>query len=248
MSSGAAPARLDARLRAKVGKLELDVELQCGAEVLLVVGPNGAGKSSLLKLLLGVHPVVSGELRVDEHVLLDTRRKLHVPVEQRRLGYVPQAYALFPHLSVRGNLEFALAAAGEAPPLQQTEASARLERLMNELELLPLADRRPYALSGGEQQRVALARALITAPRALLLDEPLAALDVTRRREVRQLLARTLQRLGLPTLLVTHDAADARYFGARIVVLERGRITQLGTWTELLQNPASRFVEEFVAD
>lgn len=236
-----------ARLQARVGKLELDVELQWGAEVLLLVGPNGAGKSSLLKLLLGAHSARDGELRIGTEVLVDTRRNLQLPAEQRQLGYVPQAYGLFPHLSVRENLEFALAAARPLAKSAPLEGARRLGELMTELDLIALAERRPHALSGGEQQRVALARALAASPRALLLDEPLAALDVTRRREVRRFLAQTLQRLALPTLFVTHDPADARYFDARIAVLEQGRVTQLGTWAELQQNPASRFVEEFVA-
>ncbi len=120
------------------------------------------------------------------------------------------------------------------------------EGVLEELELETLGDRRTDALSGGERQRVALARALSAGPRALLLDEPLAALDVHSRREVRRFLREYLKRLALPTLLVTHDAADARELGLRIAVLESGKLTQTGTWDELAASPASRFVEEFV--
>jgi molybdate transport system ATP-binding protein len=117
--------------------------------------------------------------------------------------------------------------------------------VLTDLAIAELAERRTRSLSGGEKQRVALARALCVRPRALLLDEPLAALDVHARREVREFLARYLRELGLPTIVVTHDPADAQALGSEIVVLERGRITQRGTWGDLVRAPGSRFVEEF---
>jgi molybdate transport system ATP-binding protein len=205
---------------------------------MVVIGPNGAGKTSLLTLLLGAHPVERGRIELDGLTLLDTERGIEVPLERRQLGYLPQDYALFPHLSVRANIEFALGSRSAPDP-------ARVTALLREFGLEALAERKPAALSGGEKQRVGLARALSTSPRALLLDEPLAALDVHVRGEVRQLLRTHLERSGLPCVLVTHDADDARALGQRVVALEAGRVTQSGTWEELAEAPASRFVQAF---
>lgn len=242
MSAGAS---LHARVTARVGPLLVDVELDTAPGTLVVVGPNGAGKTSLLSLLLGVLPALRGKVEVGGAVLLDTDAGVDVPLEHRRLGYVPQDYALFSHLTVRGNIEFALASA--EPELDRAARGRRIDALLGDLGLAAHGERRTQALSGGEKQRVALARALSIGPRALLLDEPLSALDVHSRREVRTFLAAHLGKLGLPTVVVTHDAADARALGHRIAVLEEGRITQAGTWEELTARPASPFVDELVA-
>jgi molybdate transport system ATP-binding protein len=239
-----AAEQLHARVTARVGSLELDVELATPG-TLVLIGPNGAGKTSLLSLLLGVLPVETGRIEVGGRILFDTPTGIDVPPEARRLGYVPQDYALFPHLSAGQNVEFALECA--APELTPAARRREAEALLSELGLGALGGRRPRALSGGEKQRVAHARALAASPQALLLDEPLAALDVHARREVRAFLASYLERLALPTIVVTHDARDARALGDRLLVLEGGKVTQSGTWDELLSRPASRFVERFVA-
>lgn len=236
---------LRASLRALVGHgLALDVELEAGPGATAIVGPNGAGKTSLLSLLLGVLPAREGRFEVSGEVLYDREAGVDVPSERRRLGYVPQEYGLFPHLDVRANVAFGLTVGPRASDVAAREA--KLAGLMNDLGLTPLAKRRPRTLSGGEKQRVALARALAISPRALLLDEPLAALDAHARREVRAFLAPFLRSLAVPTLLVTHDAADVRALAERIVVLEAGRITQSGTWAELEAAPASAFVRAFL--
>jgi molybdate transport system ATP-binding protein len=224
--------------------LELDVELETSPGTLVVVGPNGAGKTSLLLLTLGVLPVARGHVAVGPDVLLDSDAGIDVPLEGRRLGYVPQDYALFPHLTVRENVEFALASASTW--LARSERRRRADEWLADLGLEALADRRTDTLSGGEKQRVALARALSVEPRALLLDEPLAALDVHARREVREFLAAYLAKIALPTLVVTHDALDARALGHRIAVLEAGKVVQTDTFDDLAARPASRFVAEFV--
>ncbi|WP_437578721.1 ATP-binding cassette domain-containing protein [Sorangium sp. So ce887] len=236
---------LRARVTARIGRLHLDAELETGRGTLALVGPNGSGKTSLLSMLLGVLPVERGRVEVGGAVLLDTRAGIDVPVEERGIGYVPQDYALFPHLSVRENVEFAVRSA--ASRRRGAARAERVDAMLHELGIAALAHRRTQTLSGGEQQRVALARALSVSPRALLLDEPLAALDVHSRREVRAFLADYLRALALPTIVVTHDAADARLLGQRIAVLEAGRVTQAGTWEELAARPASPFVEELVA-
>lgn len=235
---------ITARIAAQVGRLRIDLNLESGPGPLVIIGPNGSGKSSTLSLILGVLRVERGQIAVRGSVLVDTPAGVDVPLEERRLGYVPQGYALFPHLSVRDNLDFALASASR--PLDRGQRLQRIAKVLDELAIGELAERRPRTLSGGEKQRVALARALCVEPRALLLDEPLAALDALARREVRAFLARTLKALELPSIVVTHDATDAQQLGSRIAVLEAGRITQVGTWDELVGAPATLFVEDFV--
>ncbi|MBI3200931.1 MAG: ABC transporter ATP-binding protein [Myxococcales bacterium] len=226
-------------LAARVGALAIEVELDTAGGTLVLIGPNGAGKTTLLSMLLGVIPAERGRLTIGETVLFDSDRGVDLPVELRRIGYVPQDYALFPHLTVRENLAFAVQSA-------RAEAQ-RVEQALRDFGLESLAGRLPQALSGGEKQRVALARALSVEPRALLLDEPLAALDVPAHSEVRAFLAQTLCARALPSIVVTHDPVDARALGQRLAVLESGKVSQQGTWAELAASPKTRFVEQFVA-
>lgn len=236
---------LRARIRATVGQLIIHAQLDTSAGPLVVVGPNGSGKTSVLSLILGVLAAEEGHIQIGDRVLLDTASGVNVPVEQRRIGYVPQHYALFPHLTVRGNVELALACA--SPRRGRAERRQRADEILHELALEAHAARRPTTLSGGEQQRVALARALSVEPSALLLDEPLAALDVHSRAEVRAFLSGYLAKLALPTIVVTHDALDAQRFGRRIAVLEEGKVSHTGTWSDLGEDPATPFLKAFIA-
>jgi molybdate transport system ATP-binding protein len=229
---------------ARVGTLRLDVDLDVPPGTLVIVGPNGAGKSSLLDVVLGLRPLERGRVAIGDDVLADTAAGIDVSVEERRIGYLPQDLGLFPHLTVADNVAFAL---NSVPGGRDRAARRRMvEAALAEHGLLALAARLPRSLSSGERQRVALARALSARPRALLLDEPLSALDVHARREVRSVLGGYLARTNTPTILVTHDPADVRLLGERIAVLEAGRVTQLGSWDEIVRRPASRFVEELV--
>jgi molybdate transport system ATP-binding protein len=230
-------------VRATIGALPLAVSLATDGGPLIVVGPNGAGKTSALLLALGVLRPAAGRVVLGGDVLFDSATGTDVAAEDRRIGYLPQDYGLFPHLTAAANIEFALGCRGGARAGHRDRARA----LLADLEIGSLADRRPATLSGGERQRVALARALAIEPRALLLDEPLAALDVGARRAVRSFLAATLARLGLPAIVVTHDAADAVALGDRIAVLESGRIVQTGSLADLRSAPASPFVAAFAA-
>jgi len=236
---------LEVSITSRVGSLAIEVELDTGGGTLVVVGPNGAGKTSLLLMTLGALKPEGGRVAVGGRVLFDARACVNVPVEDRALGYVPQHYALFPHLSVLENVEFVVEC--RAGRSNRQAVRERALTILDELEMRPFAERATHTLSGGEKQRVALARALAAEPAALLLDEPLHALDVGARREVRSFLAAYLQKLDLPTIVVTHDAKDAAALGHRVAVLEHGRVSQIGTWAELSAAPATPFIRELVA-
>jgi ABC-type sulfate/molybdate transport systems ATPase subunit len=220
---------LDLTVPLRAFAVELSLEL--GRETVALVGPSGAGKTTVLRAIAGLHRPVRGRIALGEDVLFDSTTGRNVPPEERGLGFVFQDYALFPHLTVERNVGFAH---GSSP-------SEELERL----GIAHLARARPAQLSGGERQRVALARALARKPRALLLDEPLAALDPHTRTTVRAELRALLAELGLPALIVTHDFEDAAVLATRIGVLHDGRLEQLGTPTELLAAPATAFVASF---
>jgi molybdate transport system ATP-binding protein len=231
---------LRADVRGKAGPLRLDVRLSLDKGTMVLAGPNGAGKTSALLLLLGIAQPSDGRIELDGRAVYDSSQRIDVPPEQRSLGYVPQDYALFPHLTVLRNVLFGLELR-----LPREAAERRAREMLDELGLSAAAARRPAELSGGERQRVALARALATEPRALLLDEPLAALDASARRSVRSFLAARLHALRIPALVVTHDSADAEALGDRIAVLEEGRIVQEGALDDLRRAPATAFVSQF---
>ena len=238
-----APSRIAIEVAGKVGAFALEASIDSREGPLVVVGPNGAGKSTLLAMVLGLVRPARGRIALAGEPLFDAERGIDVPVERRRIGWVPQGAALFPHLDVRGNVAFGARAAG----LWRDEAAASVASSLALFELAPLASRRPSSLSGGERQRVALARALASKPRALAFDEPLASLDVDARAEVRGLLAITLATRAIPALVVTHDPLDARTLGGTVAVLEAGRVTQCGPWSELVAAPATPFVATFTS-
>jgi len=228
-------------VEAAIGDLALTVRLDTRDRPLVLVGPNGAGKTSILLLVLGATRPTRGSIELGGQALFDSSRSIDLPPEDRRLGYVPQHYGLFPHMTAAGNVLFALECRNHLP------RAARLERareLLAAFDVAHLENRRTGSLSGGEGQRVALARALAAEPSALLLDEPLAALDVSVRRHLRDFLRGRLAELGLPTIVVTHDADDAAALSDDIAVLEQGRIVQRGTIDELRAQPATEFVRE----
>ena len=246
----AAPGgRAPASARAAAGP-RLDVAVDTAGGVLAIVGPNGAGKSSLLLALLGALPMAQGRIALvagdHETVLWDADAGINVPLAERRIAWVPQGLALLPHRDVAGNIDFALGC--QRPALSRAARVEQVARAVEAFELQALARRKPTTLSGGERQRVALARALALRPRALLLDEPLSALDVGARAEVRSLVASHLRTARIPAILVTHDAADARAVADRLLVLHAGQVAQQGRWEELVASPASPFVRQLVED
>ncbi|HVK00499.1 MAG TPA: ABC transporter ATP-binding protein [Gemmatimonadales bacterium] len=234
---------LDLLVGSRRGEFELELALQArGGSTTVIVGESGAGKTSVLRLAAGLDRPVTGRIVLDGEVYTDTAADIHVPPWRRSVGYVSQDYALFPHLSVAENVAFGLRAAG----VRSGEIRARVARVLERTGIAELARRKPSTLSGGQQQRAALARALVLDPRLLLLDEPLAALDLQTRRKVRGELRRLLRELETTTLYVTHSPIEALLFGDHIVVLEGGRISQVGDRDELLRHPRSRYVAELV--
>jgi len=232
---------LEVALQGTAGTLTIEVAFRAGATPLVLVGPNGAGKTQTLMMILGATRPSRGRVTLDGRPLFDHEKGLDLPVEQRRIGFVPQRYALFPHLDVLSNVSYGIA----APSRDERRRLAR--EMLRDLDAEALASRHPAELSGGETQRVALARALASRPRALLLDEPLAALDVSLRRDTRRFLAERLRAWPLPTVVVTHDRADAEALDGEVVVLEAGAVVQRGRLTELAASPATPFVSRLVS-
>jgi molybdate transport system ATP-binding protein len=219
---------LSVELTVPLRSFRLELSLAVAAETVAIVGPSGAGKSTVLRAIAGLLKPQAGRVAVGDDVWFDAGTGVNRAPEDRSVGMVFQQYALFPHLSVRKNVEFG----------GKERAAALLERL----GIAHVATARPGQLSGGERQRVALARALARDPQVLLLDEPLSALDPHTRDVVRRELAGHLRQFGLPTLLVTHDVADAIALADRVGVIRDGRIVQLGTPAELADAPADEFV------
>ncbi len=224
--------RLEVDVRVPGRGVDATFEVAAGA-ALAIVGPNGAGKSTLVQAIAGLIEY-SGAVSSDGRSL-DT-----LPPEHRRVGVVFQDYLLFPHLSVLENVAFGPRAQG------RRDAVAAASGWLDRLGIAALASRRPSGLSGGQAQRVALARALAADPEVLLLDEPLAALDVEVRGEVRAELAEHLAGFPGVTILVTHDLEDVAAIAQEVLVLEHGRITQRGTVRELIREPATPYIERLV--
>ena len=234
---------LQAQLQARVGSFDLDVDLSIApGEVVALLGPNGAVKTSVLRALAGLLTIDAGRIALDGIVLDEPANAIRMPVEQRPIGVVFQDYLLFPHLSVLENVAFGLRSRG----VGRTTATARARSWLDRVGLGPAANRKPGSLSGGQAQRVALVRALATEPALLLLDEPMAALDVSTRVELRRELRQHLESFRGVRLLVTHDPVEAMAMADRLIVLEHGRVLQTGSPAEVTQRPRSRYVADLV--
>ncbi len=233
--------RADVQLRRGALDLSVDIEVRPG-EVLALLGPNGAGKSTLLRCLAGLAAVDAGRITIDSKAVDDPAVAAFVEPEDRSVGFVFQNYVLFEHMTIAENVAFGLRASGTP----KAQALATAHDWLKRVGLAELAAARPEALSGGQAQRVALVRALATSPRVLLLDEPLAALDVGTRAVVRRDLRRHLESFEGMAILVTHDPVDAYALADRVAILDAGRIVQVGTLAEVTARPRSRYVADLV--
>ncbi|WP_312241957.1 ABC transporter ATP-binding protein [Pantoea sp.] len=214
----------------------LDLTVQAG-ETLVLLGPSDCGKTTTLRIISGLETTdVGGE------VWFDDRNVTNLPIEKRNVGMVFQNYALFPNLNVAENVAYGLKVQGVA----RVEREARVAEMLEMVDLSHLADRAINKLSGGQKQRVALARALAAQPKVLLFDEPLAALDAKLRERLRQDIGALLKTLAITAVYVTHDQQEAMALGDRIAVMEQGRLVQIATPKQVYQQPASRFVADFV--
>jgi multiple sugar transport system ATP-binding protein len=205
-------------------------------EFVILVGPSGCGKSTALRMVAGLEDITEGELRIGEEVVNDRAPK------DRDVAMVFQNYALYPHMSVRDNMGFALKLRG----LDKAEIDSKVQEAARILDLEPHLDRKPSQLSGGQRQRVAMGRAIVRDPKAFLMDEPLSNLDAKLRVQMRTEVSRIQQRLGTTTIYVTHDQTEAMTLGDRVAVMRTGRLQQVGTPMELYNDPVNLFVAGFI--
>jgi len=236
--AGGLDINLRLRLSSESGRFNLDVAFVLQKGINIVFGSSGAGKTTLLECIAGLATPDSGRIALGDRVLFDSERNINVPPRHRSVGYVFQDLALFPHLSVEANVAYGL---------QGFKASERKQSVLSALEslgILNLRHRRPDQLSGGERQRVALARALVTDPAILLLDEPLAALDLPVRMQIADDLRRSAQNLPIPVLYVTHSRDEVFMLGERMLVMERGKLIAEGTPHEVMSAPRSETVAQ----
>lgn len=233
--------RLHVNIEKQLGAFRLQVRLDVGTEILVLFGPSGAGKTQTLNAIAGLMAPDAGEIRLDETLFFRRHRAgpaVNRAARQRRVGYVFQQYALFPHLTALENVAYAL--------WRQPQARERSLVLLERMHLAHVADRYPHEMSGGQQQRVAIARALAAEPKVLLLDEPFSALDVA----IRERLQRDLQALqeesGLIVIYVTHNLDDAFAVGHRLAVMREGRVEQVGPLESVFRRPVSDHVLEIL--
>jgi molybdate transport system ATP-binding protein len=226
------------RVASGSGAFELDVAFALNSGITILFGASGAGKTTLLDLIAGLATPDTGRIAVGGRVLVDSDSRINLPPKDRRIGYVFQDLALFPHLTVAANVGYGL------PGLKSAERNQRVAGALDSLGIAELRNRRPAQLSGGERQRVVLARALVTQPSLLLLDEPLAALDLPIRMKIADDLRRSIQNLSIPVLYVTHSRDEVFMLGERLLVLESGKVISQGTPHEVLSAPRGETVAQ----
>lgn len=224
---------LDFTIHHPLKPFSLEVSLQVGPELVVLFGPSGAGKSLTLQAIAGLISPHQGRIQINGAEMFNHKTGLNLPPQQRRIGYVMQEYTLFPHLSVGQNIAYGL---------RGLSKQMRHETVVEMLKLIQMdgyAQRAPHELSGGQKQRVALARALAIKPRLLLLDEPFSALDIHTRTQLRLELRAMQHQIKLPTVLVTHDLAEANLLADRIAIYHQGRILQVGSPADIMRKPIS---------
>jgi len=227
-------------LQKRMGETSIDVSLTGGDAPTVVIGPNGAGKSSILKMIVGGVTPNTGRIVLNDKCLYEEPGSINLPPECRGVGYMPQGYGLFPHLSVLENVLFGVS--------KTTQMRTKARTLLERLDAIGLVDRKPSSLSGGEGQCVALARVLMTSPSLMLLDEPLAAVDVAAKSGLRQFLIGHLKEEAIPAIVVTHDRGVVTSLGGNLVVLEAGQIVAQGAYADIREQAATPFIRAFFSD
>jgi iron(III) transport system ATP-binding protein len=233
--------RLTKRFGDRTALHGINIDLPEGA-FLVLLGPSGCGKTTTLRMLAGLEQPTGGSIRFGDRVVADAEAGVDVPADRRGLGMVFQSYALWPHMTVRANVEWPLRVA----KWSRADRRARVQEVLAALEIGELAERHPAQISGGQQQRVAIARTIAPRPGVLLFDEPLSNLDARLRVETRAELVRVHRMTGATSVYVTHDQVEALAMATHIAVMNEGRIEQLGTPADLLDRPATAFVAAFL--
>ena len=217
-----------------------DISIGIGdGEFLVLLGPSGCGKSTTLRMIAGLEEITEGEIHIGERLVNGLEPR------ERNIAMVFQNYALYPHMSVRENMGFGLQLSTDLP---QSEIDDRVEQAAEMMDIADLMEDKPKELSGGQQQRVALGRAIVREPEVFLFDEPLSNLDAKLRAHMRTELTRIQQELGVTSVYVTHDQAEAMTMGDRVAILDGGELQQVGTPNEVYDRPANRFVAEFIGE
>jgi iron(III) transport system ATP-binding protein len=225
----------------------LDLEVPNGAFVALL-GPSGCGKTTLLRMVAGLESPSSGEIRIGDRPIYSSASGVDLPPEERGFGMVFQSYAVWPHMTVEGNVAYPLRVGARKRSLTEEARAKACARALELVHLTELRERYPHQLSGGQQQRVALARGLAMEPPVLLLDEPLSNLDARLRAEMRREIRELHRKLGMTILYVTHDQREAFEMATEVILLNEGRIAQRGAPEEIRSRPSPGFVSEFLAE
>jgi len=227
---------IEIQIEKRLPEFSLDVNFNAGDQTLCILGPSGAGKTMLLRCIAGIERPDRGRIVLNQRVLFDSAQRINLPARDRQVGLLFQHYSLFPHLPVAQNIAFGI------DQLPINERKQRVASLLERVHISKLGQRYPWELSGGEQQRAALARALAIDPQALLLDEPLSALDTYLRSEMESQLQETFANFGRPSLLVTHNVEEAYRLGEQLLVLSKGRVVAIGAKDKIFSSPPTKEV------
>ncbi len=220
---------------------DFNLQIEHG-EFVSFLGPSGCGKTTTLRMIAGLEENTHGRIQFDQDIVSDPEKRQYLPPEKRNVGMVFQSYAVWPHMNVFDNIAYPL----KLKKISSTQISQDVRDIMDVVELGGLEKRRPHELSGGQQQRVALARGLVMKPRILLLDEPLSNLDAKLREKMRKDIRAIQQKLKLTMVYVTHDQKEAFQMSDKVVVMNRGKIEQVGKPAEIQKNPFNDFVADFI--
>ena len=235
---------LEVDITKKLDGFFMHMQFRAEQEIFAILGASGCGKSMTLKCIAGIEKPDEGRIVLDGKVLFDSEKKINLPPQKRKVGYMFQDYALFPHMNVSDNVGYGL----KIRKVPKAEIAERVEQALRLVQLEGYGKRMPDQLSGGQKQRIAIARAVINEPKVLLLDEPLGALDLKLRRQMQLELKRLQKQLGITFIYITHDQEDAINMSDRIGVMHEGILEQLGTPNEVYYQPQTSYVADFVGN